>query len=58
MHRLQHVCLHAVLMCYPVDRPASVHSEAVDGGGGKVQLSGAPAGIHHGQALNLYASEK
>lgn len=52
------MCLHAVLMCYPVDRPASVHSEAVDGGGGKVQLSGAPAGIHHGQALNLYASEK
>lgn len=58
LHRLQHVCLQAVLMSYPVDRPASVHSEAVDRGGGKVQLSGAPAGIHHGQALNFSASEK
>ncbi len=46
------VCLQTVFMCCPVDRHASVRSEAVDGGGGEIQLGGAAAGIHHGQTLD------
>ena len=47
-----------MFVCFPVDRHASVRSEAGNGGGGEVQLSGTAAGIHHGQTLNFIAVEK
>ncbi len=47
--------LKHVLLCCPVDRHASVRSEAVNRGGGKVQLGGAATGVHQGQTLDFSA---
>lgn len=39
----------AKCVCFPADQHASVRSKTGDRGGGKIQLSGAHAGIHQGE---------